>query len=255
MIVVVIFVIVAVVIYFYSKVKKEGVYINSDNVETVESQIKINFTSDLTMDINTCINKANQNDITALFELGYRHYYGIDVSKDIDKAVYYTRRSAELDDSDRSNGKLFYFALYYNLGENYGINMRFAEKCLLSVAKENYDAKYYVGKIIRDNVMDNKPTTLTEEGDLAVWSVFALTFLTDCFIASRLPEPKTTYGDEARKLIKDFEMFLFACIINLKDENGNPVGEEEANRRIYKIISHAMDKADNKDDLMRELGY
>lgn len=250
-----ILVIVIAAVYFYVKNNKKEHPYSNDNNDTMEKEITINFTADLTMDLHTCINKAEQNDIKALFELGYRHYYGIDVSKDIDKAVYYTRRSAELDDSDRSNGKLFYFALYYNLGENYGINMRFAEKCLLSVAKENYDAKYYVGKIIRDYVMDNKPTTLTEEGDLAVWSVFALTFLTDCFIASRLPEPKTTYGDEARELIKDFEMFLFACIINLKDENGNPVDEEEANRRIYKIISHAMDKADNKDDLMRELGY
>ena len=43
--------------------------------------------------------------------------------------------------------------------------------------------------------------------------------------------------------------------LHVKDENGNPVDEEEANRRIYKIISHAMDKADNKDDLMRELGH
>lgn len=263
MVVLIVIVIAIVAICYFLKNMNSNNNNDSENDNEVprstERGITINLNFDLTMDLNTCLNNAEQNDICALYELGYRYYRGIEVKQDFYKAVNYARLSAENDTSDRSNGKMLYFVLYYNLGENYGINMRFAEKCLVDISKYNYVAKYYIAKIIDDYILKKIPTTFTEEGDLLSWTMIGLIHSVNCYVDARLPQSENEYGNDAAELIKDFKMFLYISAAGQKEPNGHETTEEEASYRANKVVLNVLERAENiekinnKEELIREL--
>lgn len=244
---IVVIAVIVIAIFFFTKSK------NTDEPEnSFSSTDKINFNVDLTMDLKTCIDNAERNNANALFELGYRLYYAIGVNQDINKAIYYVRRSAEMNEA---NGKYFYAILYYNLGTQYGIDMPFAEKCMTQTAERSYDMKYIVGETIYKSITEKKPSSLTEDMDIISSSVLALDFLCDCFGSSRLSQPKSVYGDDAKALIKKFIGILEVMITELTDKNGNNISDSEAEKRTYSIISNYLDKYSNKSELLKELGY
>ena len=227
-------------------------------IEKNKNIYKIKYSVNLNLDKETCLSKANQNDSEALFELSYRYYYGIEIEKNLINAVKYAKKSAEL---ENYNGKYFYYVLYYNLGENYGINREYAERCLVTVGHKsnNYEAKYYIGKMLLKDIFSEDKSYLTKnnESDEFEIAVVAIMDLRECFVAGRCVPPKTKYGDAARDLLIEFKNLLEILLVGVEQADGHKLDEYEAKERAFELITSRLYDFDepsvNIDDLIKEL--
>ena len=232
----IIFIVVIILIIYFAKAN------NKNNSKTVN---------------NKFAESVSLNNADDLYEMGHKFYYGINIERNFNKAVYYLKRAAEL---NNENAKYLYSIMYYNLGENYGTNRVFAENCIQDIVNKFDDIKYIMAEIIYNSLIKKEPSLFTKDAnsnqELLMLCLVGLMHCCDCFAASKMPQSRSKYGEKAKELIKLFRAMSEITICEIKDENGNRINtDEEAEQKVNDFILEQFKKYPNTDFLLREIGF
>lgn len=204
---IVVIMVAAVIIYVVNKKKDCGT--ETDKLQKLKYKDELKYNVDLSWSLEDCRKKVMEGNAKALFELGYRYYYSLDIKKNIRKAVYFTRLSA---DKNYIDGKFFYFVLYYNHGTSYNIDRMSAESDLKYLANLKkpvlYNAKYIIAQFYFKFASEPGFITTIFKGEDDAEKVYALLNAIDCLLVSIKNPSRFSEEEGARNLVKN--------IINLR---------------------------------------